>query len=131
LLFASNSRKGNMCILKFWRNHMSCIEINTSIKKKLQILQIMWDVFHLIINYQLWSTDTSRIKCICIRHDTYDYTELCHFLKNLLMSPCQCPCHVRVGVYTSQLQQQIHFPCCLIVTCKLVPLLGKYIYMRE
>jgi hypothetical protein len=28
------------------------------------------------------------------RHDTYDYTELCHFSKLSSVSPCQCPCRV-------------------------------------
>jgi hypothetical protein len=37
--------------------------------------------------------------CPCLifvrhRHDTYDYTELCHFFKLLSLSPCQCPCRV-------------------------------------
>jgi len=30
-----------------------------------------------------------------LRHNTYDYTELCHFLKLLFMLACWCPCCVR------------------------------------
>jgi hypothetical protein len=55
--------------------------------------------------YPIWSTDTSRIKRVSVsdmyrvgkRHhtDTYNYTELCNFLKLLSVSTCLYPYRVR------------------------------------
>jgi hypothetical protein len=72
------------------------------------VLKFLIVVFYYII----WSTDTPRVghvpvfdtdtTCVRHRHDinTYDYIELCYFLKLLLVStclcrvrcPCLCPC---------------------------------------
>jgi hypothetical protein len=74
------------------------------------VLKFLIVVFYYII----WSTDTPRVghvpvfdtdtTCVRHRHDinTYDYIELCYFLKLLLVSTC--PCRVRCPCLFSVLQ---------------------------
>jgi hypothetical protein len=55
-------------------------------------------LFKSTLSLNLWNTNTSRIKRVRVsiryQHDTYNYTELCHFYKLLSVSPCQYLCRV-------------------------------------
>jgi len=54
----------------------------------------------------LWSTDIVWISCVTVSdkcrrwHDTdnYNYTELCDFIKLLMVSACHCTCPYRIRV---------------------------------
>jgi hypothetical protein len=60
-----------------------------------------WCVVVLDMYSILWSTDTPRIRRVPVSDtghrydtDTYNYIELCYFLKNLAVSEYRCPCRV-------------------------------------